>query len=105
MGDIVVSVDLLKAPILVSKVTSLSIGAEFLPVKLPAVLRLVLIVSTLFLALTHIQWMIFAQLLGSMCKLALVAVATDAVIGPVFADLTLVHGALYEALLSVLGVV
>lgn len=46
MGNIVVSVDFLEAAILVTEVASLAIGAEFLPVKLTAILALIFVIPT-----------------------------------------------------------
>ena len=43
------SVNFLEAAVLVTEVASLAIGAEFLTVELPAVLRLIFVIKTLFL--------------------------------------------------------
>jgi hypothetical protein len=42
-------VNFLEAAVLVTEVASLAIGAEFLTVELPAVLRLIFVIKTLFL--------------------------------------------------------
>lgn len=49
MWLIEVSVNFLEAAVLVTEVASLAIGAEFLTVELPAVLRLIFVIKTLFL--------------------------------------------------------
>ena len=90
----------LEAPILVAEVASLAVGAELLPVELPAILRLILVICTLFLSLAHVQWVVLAQLFNAVCELTLGAIPAHSCLSPVLAELTLVHRSLYKAFLS-----
>ena len=97
MSDVVMPVDFLEGAILVSEVAPDAVRAEFLPIELPAILRFVLVVHTLLLLL-KVEWVVLTELLRAMSVLALNAVAAEAHLGPVLAELTFVHGALDEGL-------
>ena len=99
MGHVEVSVDLFEASVLVAEVAPFAIWAEPLPIELPAVLRLVLVVRTACFLLLQIKLMILTELLQSVGILTFLAVATETRLCPVLAELTLVHWALYKALL------
>ncbi len=97
MSHVEVSVDFLKGSVFVSEVAPFAVRAEALTVELSAVLRLVFVVRVSLFLLIHVQVVRLAQLVHAVSVLAFVAVATEASLIPVFAQLSLVHGPFNES--------
>lgn len=94
------AMNFLEAAVFVTEVTSLAVGAELLPVELPAVLRFVLVVLTLLL-LVKVKNVVLTQLIKTVRKLAFGSVATNSRFAPILANLSLVHRSLHKAFLLV----
>ena len=90
-------VNFFEGAILVSEVAPHTVRAEFFPIELPAILGFVLVIHTLLLLLKILR-VVLTQLFMAMSVLALHAVAAEAHLTPVLAELTFVHGALDEGL-------
>ena len=86
-----VPMDLSEAAVFVPKMTALAIWAEFFAIKLPAILRLVLVIDIGLLLLIQIQLVIFTKFFLSVRVLTLVTIATKTSFSPILAHVALIH--------------
>ena len=86
-----VPVDLPEAAVLVPKVTAFAVRAEFFAIKLPAILRFVLVIDIGLLLLVQIQLVILTEFFLTVRVLTLDTIAAKASLSPVLAHVALVH--------------
>ena len=93
MAHVEVSMNLSKAPEFMSEMASLPVKTNLLPIECATVLWLVLVVRVLLLLL-QIQEVVVTKLIWSVSILTLVSEAAEAILSPILAKLSLVHGSL-----------